>query len=180
MNKLPEFKNGIDIRCRNFEKPTVARLWLGHELRYIVIGTAYGFLHTCMGSVKTWRLYSGARRAAKNYISFWGHLTPVRRRQHQRRLRRHDFLHIKQRWRNCAMVFPKPHWPRCMHRGGLFFRRLSNRFFRCRFSQQIKSESETPDCYYLARWFNIAPFLFAKTLTQFYFNLNNHSICWLT
>lgn len=71
MKKLPEFKNGMDVRCRNFDKPTVARFWVTEtELRFAIIGTDYGYLHTTGGNVKTWRSYSGARRVAKNYKPF--------------------------------------------------------------------------------------------------------------
>ena len=69
--QLPEFKNGMDIRCRDFAKPTVARFWVTEtKMRFVVVGTAYGYLRTSFGDVKTWGSYSGARRAAKSYVSF--------------------------------------------------------------------------------------------------------------
>jgi TctA family transporter len=70
------FENGIDARCREPQAPTVAKItfkaqpWREDsavETRYCVIGTNYGYLHTTGGDVRTWRSYSGARRAAKNY-----------------------------------------------------------------------------------------------------------------
>ena len=69
--QLPEFKNGMDIRCRDFKKPTVARFWVTEtKMRFAVVGTDYGYLHTNFNNVKTWGSYSGARRAAKSYVSF--------------------------------------------------------------------------------------------------------------
>ena len=65
------FENGIDIRAREPAKPTVARFAMGDKdktYRYIVIGTAYGYLHTTAGDVRTWRSYSGARRACNRYV----------------------------------------------------------------------------------------------------------------
>lgn len=71
MKKLPEFKNGMDARCRDFNKPTVARFWVTEtELRFAIVGTDYGYLHTTGGNVRTWRSYSGARRVAKKYKPF--------------------------------------------------------------------------------------------------------------
>lgn len=65
------FESGIDARCREVKLPTVARFRVNAtDWRYIVIGTAYGYLHTSGGDVRTWRSYSGARRAARNYIPF--------------------------------------------------------------------------------------------------------------
>ena len=63
------FENGIDPRQRIFDKPTVAKFHMGKgEYRFIVIGTNYGHIHTTAGDVRTWKSYSGARRAARNYI----------------------------------------------------------------------------------------------------------------
>lgn len=65
------FETGIDARARAVNKPTVARLNVGGqkpEYRFIVIGTNYGHLHTTGGDVRTWASYSGARRAARNYV----------------------------------------------------------------------------------------------------------------
>ena len=64
------FENGIDARAREATKPTVARFNLGGALgyRYIVIGTAYGHIHTTGGDVRTWNSKSGAYRFARNYV----------------------------------------------------------------------------------------------------------------
>jgi hypothetical protein len=64
------FEAGLDIRTRQVPKPTVAKLRVGNDYRYVVIGTDYGHLHTCGGDVRTWGSYSGARRAATTYVSF--------------------------------------------------------------------------------------------------------------
>ena len=65
------FENGLDIRTRQQSKPTVAKIRVkGNEYRYCVIGTDYGHLHTISGDVKTWKSYSGAYKAAKNYQGF--------------------------------------------------------------------------------------------------------------
>lgn len=62
------FENGIDIRCRQQTKPTVARLRVsGTDYRYIVIGTDYGYWHTSGGDVRTWQTASGARKAVARY-----------------------------------------------------------------------------------------------------------------
>lgn len=64
------FESGIDIRARSVSTPTVARFAVRPgEWRFIVIGTQYGFLHTSSGDIRTWRSYSGARRAARRYIA---------------------------------------------------------------------------------------------------------------
>ena len=62
----------LDSRIWTVAKPTVARLvgrfsTAGVEERYVVIGTAYGHIHTANGDIRTWRSYSGARKAARNY-----------------------------------------------------------------------------------------------------------------
>lgn len=67
-NRLVTFERGMDIRCREPKRPTVARFNLGDgTYRFVVIGTEYGYLHTTAGAVRTWRSYSGARRAARAY-----------------------------------------------------------------------------------------------------------------
>lgn len=65
------FESGMDYRCRQADKPTVAKYHMGSgEYRYVVIGTNYGYIHTTSGDVRTWCSYSGAWRAAKNYVGF--------------------------------------------------------------------------------------------------------------
>lgn len=67
---LITFENGIDIRSREAEKPTVAKIRIkGAEYRYCVIGTDYGHIHTTGGDVRTWGSYSGSYRAVKNYVA---------------------------------------------------------------------------------------------------------------
>ena len=67
--QLPEFKEGMDKRCRDFFKPTVARFWVTEtKMRWAVVGTEYGYLHTSGGNVRTWGSYSGALMAAKRYV----------------------------------------------------------------------------------------------------------------
>lgn len=62
------FENGIDARCREVSKPTVARFSMGNgRYRFIVIGTQYGYVHTTGGEIRTWLSYSGARRFARSY-----------------------------------------------------------------------------------------------------------------
>lgn len=62
------FENGIDLRCRQAAKPTVAKFRIvAEKYAYVVIGTAYGYWHTSAGDVRTWATYSGARRAALRY-----------------------------------------------------------------------------------------------------------------
>lgn len=62
------FENGLDIRTHQQSEPTVARFRVsGTDYRYIVIGTAYGHIHTTGGDVRTWHSYSGARRFARSY-----------------------------------------------------------------------------------------------------------------
>ena len=69
--KMVHFNRGIDIRCRIPSKPTVARFDVSvNNTRFIVIGTEYGFLRTAGGDVRTWKTYSGAFKAAKNYRTF--------------------------------------------------------------------------------------------------------------
>lgn len=80
------FESGIDIRCRGAAKPTVAKIRTDNPndvfrqialrngalpvYRFCVIGTDYGHIHTTGGDVRTWRSYSGARRAANKYVGF--------------------------------------------------------------------------------------------------------------
>lgn len=65
------FENGIDSRARSVNTPTVAKFELGNgTTAYCVIGTDYGYIHTSGGNVRTWKSYSGARRYARNYVSF--------------------------------------------------------------------------------------------------------------
>lgn len=67
MAAMITFESGLDIRTRQALKPTVAKLRVGNDYRYIVIGTEYGHLHTSGGDVRTWGSYSGARRATAAY-----------------------------------------------------------------------------------------------------------------
>jgi hypothetical protein len=65
------FKNGIDSRSRQVANPTVASFDIGNgDIKFIVIGTQYGHLHTSGGDVRTWASYSGARKAATAYKAF--------------------------------------------------------------------------------------------------------------
>lgn len=63
------FENGIDVRSREFNKPTVARFHVSNGVyRFIVIGTQYGHIHTTGGDVRTWKTPSGAYRFIRNYV----------------------------------------------------------------------------------------------------------------
>ena len=69
------FHGGIDASCRDFTEPTVAKLFstprpgeYPYQFVFIVVGTQYGYLRTTGGDVRTWRSYSGARRAARRYV----------------------------------------------------------------------------------------------------------------
>mgnify|MGYP006992515870 CR=1 FL=1 len=65
------FTNGIDSRSRQVAAPTVASFGMGNGvIRFIVIGTEYGHIHTSGGDVKTWASYGGARKAATAYKPF--------------------------------------------------------------------------------------------------------------
>jgi hypothetical protein len=65
---LTVFEYGMDSRCNDPKKPTVAKLHATRgKYKYCVIGTAYGFLRTRGGDVRTWLSYSGAYKAAKAY-----------------------------------------------------------------------------------------------------------------
>lgn len=67
------FENGIDNRARGPIVPTVARFTVKPgDVRFVVIGTAYGYIHTTGGDVRTWRSYSGARRFARQYALHGG------------------------------------------------------------------------------------------------------------
>lgn len=69
MSKLVTFENGLDYRTRQQDRPTVARFVMSDgDIRYIIIGTAYGHLHTTGGDIRTWRTYSGAYKAARDYM----------------------------------------------------------------------------------------------------------------
>lgn len=65
---LVTFQGVIDARCREAKQPTVARLIIGNNVYYVVIGTDYGYLRNTSGDPRTWRSYSAARRAAKRYV----------------------------------------------------------------------------------------------------------------
>lgn len=63
------FENGIDFRCREQSAPTVAKFKVSPgDIRYCVIGTQYGYIHTTGGDVRTWRTPSGAYRFLRNYV----------------------------------------------------------------------------------------------------------------
>lgn len=61
------FHDSIDSRCRDPKRATAARLVSGPVVRYIVIGTDYGVLHTASGAIKAYRSASAAYRRAKAY-----------------------------------------------------------------------------------------------------------------
>ena len=64
------FEYGMDYRCKVPTKPTVARLHVGNGVyRFCIIGcTAYGYLRTRDGDVRTWESFSGASAAARKFI----------------------------------------------------------------------------------------------------------------
>jgi hypothetical protein len=65
------FHHGMDRRCRDADKPTVALFQVADgAYAYCVIGTEYGYIHTSAGDVRVWKSHSGAYRAAKSYQSF--------------------------------------------------------------------------------------------------------------
>jgi hypothetical protein len=67
--KLVTFHNGMDERCRQMRGPCVARFHVTPtDVRYCIIGTQYGYLHTTGGDVRTWGSYSGALQALKRYV----------------------------------------------------------------------------------------------------------------
>ncbi len=64
------FTSGLDSRTRQ-ANPCVAKLQIANNrFVFVVIGTAYGHIHTAGGDIRTWKSYSGARRFAKNYKPF--------------------------------------------------------------------------------------------------------------
>lgn len=68
--KMIHFTNGIDIRCRVPQKPTVARFTVAPgDIRFVVIGIPYGFWFKTDGTIRTWRSYSGARKAMHRYYA---------------------------------------------------------------------------------------------------------------
>lgn len=65
------FENGMDIRCRQVDKPIVAKFHIGNgDYRYVVIGTDYGYIHTTGDDVRMWKSYSGANRFKNSYQPF--------------------------------------------------------------------------------------------------------------
>lgn len=70
---LITFGDCLDHRVQEAKKPTVARFVYKVDkveiIKYIVIGTLYGYLHTVGGDLRTWGSYSGARKAALRYIA---------------------------------------------------------------------------------------------------------------
>ena len=40
-----------------------------HYTKYAVFGTAYGHLHNTSGDMRLWKSYSGAYKAAKQYVA---------------------------------------------------------------------------------------------------------------
>lgn len=66
------FHNYIDYQQRMYCKPTVAKLLCTKtaQVKYVVIGTNYGHIRASNGTPKTFDSYSGARRAARNYVGF--------------------------------------------------------------------------------------------------------------
>lgn len=63
------FINGFDIRTRQV-KPQIARFYVTPtDLRYCIIGTEYGHIHTSSGDVRVWRSKSGAYRFLRQYLS---------------------------------------------------------------------------------------------------------------
>ena len=67
MRKTP---NLSEVNPRDYTAPTVARIITRNGVRFCVIGTDYGYLHTSGGDIRTWGSYSGARRAARDYLAF--------------------------------------------------------------------------------------------------------------
>ena len=61
------FVDAVDARCSDPKRATAARLVIGQVVRYVVIGTDYGVLHTASGAIKTYRSASAAYRRAKVY-----------------------------------------------------------------------------------------------------------------
>lgn len=64
------FDNGLDIRTRQV-KPQIARFYVSpNDLRYCVIGTEYGHIHTASGEVRVWSSKSGAYRFLSKYLKW--------------------------------------------------------------------------------------------------------------
>jgi hypothetical protein len=62
------FHNGLDIRTRQV-KPQIAGFYVSpNELRYCVIGTEYGHIHTTSGDVRVWSSKSGAYKFLRQYL----------------------------------------------------------------------------------------------------------------
>lgn len=62
------FTNGLDIRTRQV-KPQIARFYVTPmDMRYCIIGTEYGHIHTTAGDVRTWRSKAGAYRYLRQYL----------------------------------------------------------------------------------------------------------------
>ena len=71
MKKLIHFESGLDYRTRQAPAPTVARFTVSPGVvRFVVIGTDYGHIHTTGGEIRTWNSYSGARRFLNSYVSY--------------------------------------------------------------------------------------------------------------
>jgi hypothetical protein len=63
------FTNGIDSRTREVSPQIAAFYVTDNDLRYCIIGTDYGHIHTTSGDVRTWRSQSGARRFLRQYLN---------------------------------------------------------------------------------------------------------------
>jgi hypothetical protein len=51
-----------------FSKPKVICVNMGKP-KFVVVGTLYGHIHTTGGDIRTWKSYSGARKALLRYDS---------------------------------------------------------------------------------------------------------------
>lgn len=68
MKNIPLYS---DADPRSYPAPTVVRFPMSDgTVRFAIVGTQYGYLHTRGGDVRTWLSYSGARRAARAYVPF--------------------------------------------------------------------------------------------------------------
>lgn len=68
--RMIHFTDGVDIRCRVPQKPTIARFTVvPGDVRFVVIGTPYGFWFKTDGTIRTWHSYSGARKAMRRYCA---------------------------------------------------------------------------------------------------------------
>jgi len=64
------FTNGLDRRTREVS-PQIAGFYVTPtDLRYCIIGTDYGHIHTTAGDVRTWRSKSGAYRYLREYLDY--------------------------------------------------------------------------------------------------------------